>query len=888
MRKSYQWALGTVASLAVGCGVLGTALFEKPVEASAEEVAPIAYINVGAFEALASSTYYFENTAIAVDSSTAGTAGANGGGLGVFASYRMNASVSVAVTTAGEYQVAALVDGDGAASFNGAEAVSANGKRVVSATVTATDSVTVSTADGKKLYAVMVAPKDSKILMHSEWTAQQVVVHGKLIQDELTRGCPAYYSDGSVESAIEYSSIPAGVGDGSTGLNENFTSTTATGRYTATDNPVDVERVLITMPEKLVYFLNAGSVIDHVGPFGEDSDPRYSYNKTVFDYYKSIGSPLKNDVPDAESTGGNSFGHYENGWNAVDKALPYPFNTGRVTRQSDFYTSNLGFRLPDVEAGSYKIYLGTISYWHKRVLGVKINNVAKPNITVTGGRTVHTFDVTLSAKGTVDIFLTGSSTDEALASFVALQKAEDAPVGVAPANVASEARSVGLKTRSLELTGVEEGSIVQIYGGARPYKLIYEEVATAEKFNGSIYTFEYDESIANKISTEEKICVIQRNRLGYGGAHELAVTSIKNFAIKYSVNGVSGLSAPTFTTGNIVVTVSARSEDGIDKCQIRKGYGEYEEFTFEQATYAEQDYTVKENGSYEFVFWSGTAKYGERVEINYIDNKAPIVAVLPLPVASDKFPIKVVADSVAGIEKYEVVYGGEVKFEKNVSELQNGQSLDEFVLELTEEGEYLVTVTSKTQQTVTAMVVVGTKPVYSTLKKMPRGNDCVLTFGCLAGYGMKSLEVYRLEGDSATKLSIFGDNQVEIYDEGSYTAIIKTNEGTTEVYGFSIEANDFKKASAGTGTGTTTSKPGVQKESYTGTIAAAGTFIGALIALAVTFFVSKKKPVAQTVRGVAEKPTAKKTEEKEVVKESAEDLPLEENEADLNKDDEEE
>ena len=53
MRKSYKWTLGAVASLAIGCGFLGTALITEPVEALAEDAgAPVSYVNVGASEAL--------------------------------------------------------------------------------------------------------------------------------------------------------------------------------------------------------------------------------------------------------------------------------------------------------------------------------------------------------------------------------------------------------------------------------------------------------------------------------------------------------------------------------------------------------------------------------------------------------------------------------------------------------------------------------------------------------------------------------------------------------------------------------------------------------------------------------------------------------------------
>ena len=104
MRKSYKWTLGAVASLAIGCGFLGTALITEPVEALAEDAgAPVSYVNVGASEALEESEFYYENASLASDSSDAGTTGVDESGLGVFATYRTQASVSVTVE-AGEYQ----------------------------------------------------------------------------------------------------------------------------------------------------------------------------------------------------------------------------------------------------------------------------------------------------------------------------------------------------------------------------------------------------------------------------------------------------------------------------------------------------------------------------------------------------------------------------------------------------------------------------------------------------------------------------------------------------------------------------------------------------------------------------------------------------------------
>ena len=886
MKTSYKkWTLGAFASLAIGCGFLGAALLTPHVEAlAAEDVGtPVAYINVGASENPAASEFYYENSTLATDTSTAGTAGVNAKGLGVFASYRTEASVSVTVS-AGEYQVAALVDADGAITVNDGAAVSAEGKRVISTTVSATDTVTVATAENVKLYAVMVAPVDSKILMHSEWTEQQVVVYGKLLEEELTRGCPAFYSDGSVENAVTYTSIPVGVGDGSTGANENFNAVTATGRYTATDNEVDVERALIIMPEKLVYFINAGSVTDHQGPFGDDSDPYYSYNQTVFDYYKSVGSTLKNDgIPDQESTGDNVVGHYQNGWNGGDKNLPYPFNTGRVTRQSDFGTSHLGFRLPNVEAGSYRLYLGTVSYWHGRTLGIQINGQSRGNITAGPARVVHTFDIQLSAKGTVDLYITGASTNEALASFVALQKAEDVPEA-APAAITSESKVVGLTDTSLQILGVQEGARVQIYGGARPYSLIYEEFATSDKFGEEgVYTLEYGEEIAQVVAKQAKIYVVQLTAGGYGASYEFSVTDIQDFMVKYQVNGNKNLDAPEYTTGSIILTVSANATSGLDYYKVRKDYNAYEEHDLGGEFAMNVQYEVKENGSYEFVIYSLLGvSYSERIEISHIDRTAPSISVLPVAksgswsATGNKFSVKVSVDSVADVEKCEIVYNGEVKQTLLASELEADKTLREFDLDLTGAGEYLITVTTASKQSATASVVVGNKPVYSKMEKMAIGSDLELTFLCLDNYRMESLAVYQLIGSRAVKQSILGTNQVDIYTEGTYAVVFKTKEGTTEVYSFEITSSDFK--ASGSAVGGSTAKPGTTTakgnggESYTGTIVAACVFGAAVIALLVVLLLGKKKAALQTAEEdadiVEEEPVVIEPE-KEVVKEEA-------------------
>lgn len=843
MKKSYKWTLGTVASLAIGCGFLGTALLTKPVEAKAEDVGEvICYIDVGAAEVPSESEFYFENNEILKDFAvTTGTTGENAGGLGVFATYRTNASVPIEVTVAGNYQVAALVDADGAISVNGTSA-SAEGKRVISVPVTVTtDSlvINVTTAEDVRLYAVMIASENSKILMHSEWTERQVVVYGKLVEDELTRGCPAFYSDGSVENAVDYTSIPAGIGDGSTGLNENFNSVTATGTFKATG--ARVTRSLIVMPEKLVYFVNAGSVTNHIGPFGDDSDPNYAYNQTVFDYYKSVGSTLKNDgIPDQESTGSDVFGHYENGWNGGDKSLPYPYNTGRVTRKSDYHATNLGFRLPDVEAGSYRLYVGTVSYWHGRTLGVKINGQSQSNINVPPARVVHVFDIQHNG-GTVDIYLTGADTNEALASFVALQKAEDAPEA-APAAVTSEAKVVGLTDTSLLVSGVQEGARVQIYNAARPYNLIYEEIATAENFTEEgDYTLDFGKPV-EELTDASKICVVQLTSGGYGGTHEFSVTDIQGFKVEYKIEGGEYEETPSFTTGSITLRVSAHASSGLDYYMVRKDYDPFVSHDLGSEYAMSVEYEVTENGAYEFVIYSLLGvNYSERVVITHIDRTLPTITLAPVSSTGawvgDKFPVKVSVTSVSDVEKYEVIRGGEVKFSGNASDLEEGKTLKEFDLDLTEAGEYLVTVTNSAKQSATATMVVGSKPVYSTIKKMPRGSDVQLTFDCVDGYNLSSLTVYQLIGNKATKLSVLGLDQVEIYEEGTYAAVVKTREGTTEVYSFEIEAKDFRKASSGS-----TAKPSTGNEqSYTGTIVTACIFGVAAAGLLTTFLVLKKK-----------------------------------------------
>ncbi len=857
MRKSLKWTVGALASLAICCGSLAAALYERPIAALADEGAaatPTAYINVGATEAAAASEYYFEPT-VATDTSDAGTAGTDEKGLGVFATYRTGASVSVTVE-AGEYQVAALVDADGSIAVNGGDGVSADGKRVISTNVNVTETtITVTTPANVKLYAVMVAPKDSKILMHSEWTEGQVVVYGKLLDDELTRGCPAYYSNGAVENAVEYTSIPTGIGDGSTGLNENFNAVTATGKFKATD--AAVSRYLIIMPEKLVYFVNAGSrPAGSTGEFGDDSDPYYHYNQTVFDYYRSVGSTLKNDgIPDREISDSqlgdqSQFGHYKNGWNGGEKSAPYPFNTGRVTRLSDHGTSDLGFRLPNVEAGDYKVYIGTMSYWHGRTLGVKINGQSVGNISAPPARVVHSFNVTVASNGTMDIYLTGADTNEALASFVALQKAEDAPAQAAPAAITSEATTVGLEDTTVKVSGVEEGAIVRIYNGARPYNLIHEELATAENFDDKDdYTVDFGEPMAEGVS---KVYVIQLTDGGYGDALELAVTDIKVTAKEYSYNGVDFGTDLQYTTSNIVLRITANATSGLDYYEVRKDFGGYEHYDLGSEYEVTLTRNITENGNYEFVFYSMLGvSYTEVVSINHIDRKAPTLSLTPLATGWDgqKYSLRVSVTSVSPVEKYEVIRGGQVKISKSASDLEEGGTLDTFDLDLTEAGEYLVKVTNKAKQVITGSVVVGSKPVYTTVQKMPLGGEAQLTFGCIDGYTLQSLAVYQLFGGSATKLSVLGLDEVAIYNEGNYAAVVKTSAGTTEVFNFEIQNSDFKKANSTA----STSKPGTSSaagsgdgDSYTGTIVTACILGVALIALAVVFFlVGKKKPAPQ-------------------------------------------
>ena len=187
-----------------------------------------------------------------------------------------------------------------------------------------------------------------------------MISYGKLLADEIDNTAVVHYTDGTQQtSEIEFGNIVA-----NTGVNVNFTTTDITGVVKGTDRQVTC--TVTTMPDDLVYFVNAGSV-DHDGKYEDTADPYYDYNQTLFDHYNT----LLNSVPDQTTTkGSDKWGCYTSStWTAPGDGT-FPYNSLRWTEDA----LDMGYNLTDLTAGAaYRVYVGTLSHWHARTCTITFN-----------------------------------------------------------------------------------------------------------------------------------------------------------------------------------------------------------------------------------------------------------------------------------------------------------------------------------------------------------------------------------------------------------------------------------------------------------------------------------------------------------------------------------
>ncbi len=683
----------------------------------------------------------------------------------------------------GDYQIAVAVDARADVRI-GDKNVSAEedsgGKAIVSQTVSVTGGA-IELA-GEKIYAILISPAGSRILMHAEWTAGEVMPYGAMTEPENATG---FYSDGTIgEVAILYDPI---VGKG--GVNLNFNTTNVTGTVAGTQ--VAVSRYIITMPDSLLYFINAGSAAgipqeEWVFSDSDENDVYYDYNETVFEFYGE--SLLNYGIPDQKSENGG-WGYYTDGYR-VSKQFPqsagevnppaFPFNSARAT--SSEYSTDVGYRLTDLEPQqSYTIYLGTMSYWHPRTVGVQFNGEDRGSLTIRPSREVTPYqNIVPDENGVIDIYLTGKPTDEANVVFIAVQKSEDAQVKP-PAQVSAQ-NTIGLEDTSVALGNIQERAKVQIYDASRPYAVLYEEIAGEDRFSedGS-YILEFGDVLKG-------VSLIGIVQIAAGGCSEetlVSITDIQNFLVEIVPVG--------YTTESIVLGIRAESASGIVSCSIQRDYDEPVVYKLFGKYSMGISHVVEQNGSYEIVVTSGSnVTYSETVVIDTIDREKPVIAVRPHGSGwgTGEYDLAVSISSVAPVASYELYQDG-----KRIDE---GESCPE-VVSLEQTGEYTIKVTNAAGQSTSSTFLISQYPFSTTLEWSYESDVLCIRFDAGAAYTISALAVYHLKDGEAERQMVLPDNSVNIYDIGQYVVQSETSEGFIEFFGIDVGDEELAGKTSGCG-----------------------------------------------------------------------------------------
>ena len=190
-----------------------------------------------------------------------------------------------------------------------------------------------------------------KTVQSVSYAEHQIVSYGKLLSGELDTLATVTYSDGTEEEKeIEFTEIPA-----QTGVNVNFTTVNVAGIIKGTD--IAVTCAVTTMPDDLIYFINAGSSTED-NKWGDGIDPDYAYNKTVFEYYG--GALINGGTPDqTASKGGDKWGCYTNPTHSAPGDGTFPYNT--LLWNDEGANTDMGYMLTGLTAGAnYRIFMGTL------------------------------------------------------------------------------------------------------------------------------------------------------------------------------------------------------------------------------------------------------------------------------------------------------------------------------------------------------------------------------------------------------------------------------------------------------------------------------------------------------------------------------------------------
>lgn len=806
----------------------GACLCMKAPVAYAAENAPCAFYNVGADTDAALIDTALGLAEGGVSATTAGTVTE---GSTLFTSYAENAAYTVALSGATTYRVAVAVK-SGATVKIGNETVTPTGTgENLIATKEVTGSSTTVEVTGKVCAILADDKAGDATLMAVDYTAGQVIPYGALLSDVL-ENATGYYSDGtSKELKINYGDINAGAG-----VNVNFTTIDVEGTVEGTD--LTVSRYLTTMPDKLIYFINGGSHDYDNGRWEKSSDPFYEYNQTIFDYYKNGSGTLKNDgTPDRKAPNNNEWGWYGNTESAVThtaSAISFPYSSVRCMDRDG--NATLGYYLTGLDSSKqYRVWMGTLSPWHARTVDIRFNGkvVGADTLRINSSKGFTVFEgVTPDGNGKVDINLKGGSTNEPCFSFIAVQEMSTT-VDAIPAQLQANP-TVDTEDTSVTLEGVKAGAKLQIYNAAKPYQVIYEEMADPEKITEKGYVLDWGE----KLEGIAQFNVVQITNGGASNPLLISITDIKFDPDSDNKLAWIDLEEGQFTTKPVTIKVVAQASSGIVRWSWRLGeYGEETVYNLDRPLDLNTSFTVTANGDYYVVVTSGLGvTYTEYVKVNVIELTDPVITLTPshLGWKDGHYNVSLTVTSVAPIVEYKLL--------KNGTAVTTAATAPE-AIEFAEKGEYTIYVKTKSGRTAMSTLQVSDNPTVTKVKASYVNRTLTYTFGATSDYQVDSVTVYLLNTNDVSRMTILSGNQLSFSKAGTYVAIVTTTTGAVEVFSFSVAQGDLRAPLAVKGSSSNGLGIGIG--------VGVGGIVAAAVAVVLTVVLLKKKQPAKAA--VAEK-----------------------------------
>ena len=844
-KKRAMILLAGASVLALGGACL---CMNAPVAYAAEESTYCAFYNVGANDDAKEIDAALGLEQKGVSATAAGEVTEGGT---VFDSYATNPTYEVTLSGADSYRVAVIVKSGATVTIGGTSVTPAGEgeNRIATATVSASP-VTVAVT-GKACAVLADDAAGAPTLMALEYTNGQVIPYGALLEDVLDNAT-GYYSNGKIEEVeIKYGEI-----NGGTGVNVNFSTVDVEGTIAGTE--LSITRYITTMPDNLVYFINSGSY-DHDGLWPLTSDPYYSYNWTVFDYYKNGSGALLNDgTPDRKAPSSNEWGWYGNSADKVTYTAPdnacFPYSSDLCMARDD--TAMLGYYLTGLSSSTqYRIWIGTLSPWHARTVNITFNGkvVGADNLRINASKGFTVFEgVTPDASGKIDINMKGASTNEPCASFIAVQKM-DTEVAAVPAALTG-GPTIDTADKKMTVYGVTEGTKLQMYNALKPNQIIYEEMVDSEKIGPD---GEYELNWGRTLDEISQFNVVQITSGGMSAPLLISITDIKFVGDGIASKKIAWVVDEAYTTDSVTIKVAAEASSGIASWSYRLGeYGRETAYKLDRPYSLDTSFTATENGDYYVVVSSGLGvTYTQIVTVTNIDPNAPVIAITPSYKGwkESSYNVNLAVTSIAPVVEY--------KLFKNGAQIGTTAETAPAEVKFTETGEYVIFVKTAAGRTATSAFLVSDKPTVTKVSSKYASRTLTYTFGDTDDYKVASISAYQILASSTSRMTISSGNSMNVYNAGTYVVTVKTTTGTVEVFSFTVSQSELKPVN-------NNANGGVAGGLGIGIGVGVGGIVIAAVAIVLTLVLLKKKQPAKsavTEEVVAAKPSTDTAEDAESV-----------------------